>query len=42
MAGSCAELGPDARMAGAVNTVRIEGGGRLVGECSTASACSPA
>ena len=32
MAGSCAELGPDARVAGAVNTVRIEEGGGLVGE----------
>jgi shikimate dehydrogenase len=28
----CVELGPNARMIGAVNTVRIEAGGRLVGE----------
>jgi len=28
----CAELGPNAKMVGAVNVVRIEGGGRLIGE----------
>jgi shikimate dehydrogenase len=32
MAGLCAELGPDGALCGAVNTVRIEPGGRLVGD----------
>jgi shikimate dehydrogenase len=32
MAQLCSELGPNARVVGAVNAVRIEAGGRLVGE----------
>jgi shikimate dehydrogenase len=32
MARLCAELGPNAKMVGAVNVARIDGGGRLIGE----------